>query len=240
MTVLFAPAKLTTSLRVTGVRDDGLHTIDAEMVTVDLFDELRISDGWGATMEGPAVGSLDVVDLGDQNLVCRAMRRVGIEHHIRIIKNIPAQAGLGGGSSNAAAILQWAGYSDVVGAAELGADVAFCLVGGRARVSGIGEIVEPLPDADRTFTLFTPPFGCATPAVYQAWDRLGGPSGGFGNDLEAAAIAVEPRMAQWRDHVASLTDQRPRLAGSGSTWFVEGAFVADGAVIARTIAAPNR
>ena len=58
---------------------------------------------------------------------------------------IPDEEKRGGGSADAAAILRWAGYTDVIGAADLGADVAFCLVGGRARVRGIGEVVDPMP-----------------------------------------------------------------------------------------------
>ena len=108
-------------------------------------------------------------------------------------------------------------------AARLGADVAFCVVGGRARVTGIGEVLDPLPFVARTLTLLTPPFGCSTPAVYRAWDDLGGPAGDGPNDLEPAALAVEPRLADWRDRLGDATGQAPVLAGSGSTWFVEGA-----------------
>ncbi|MCB0997258.1 MAG: 4-(cytidine 5'-diphospho)-2-C-methyl-D-erythritol kinase, partial [Acidimicrobiales bacterium] len=118
--------------------------------------------------------------------------------------------------------------------AGLGADVAFCLVGGRARVSGIGEIVEPLDHLDRWFTLLTPPVGCPTPAVYQRWDDLGGPVGDNGNDLEAAAIDVMPEFARWRDLLGESTGLTPRLAGSGSTWFVEGRFPGDGRVVTRS------
>jgi 4-diphosphocytidyl-2-C-methyl-D-erythritol kinase len=60
--------------------------------------------------------------------------------------------------------------------------------------------------------------------VYQAWDELGGPEGEHGNDLEPAALAVEPRLARWRDELGDATGRVPRLAGSGSTWFVDGAF----------------
>ena len=81
---------------------------------------------------------------------------------MRVEKHIPAGAGLGGGSSDAAAILRWAGVDDVELAASLGADVPFCLVGGRARVTGVGEIVEPLPFVARTYTIVTPLFGVST------------------------------------------------------------------------------
>ena len=103
--------------------------------------------------------------------------RRGGQAHVRLVKRIPAGAGLGGGSSDAAAVLRWAGVDDLELAASIGADVAFCVRGGRARVRGIGEVVEPLPHEDRTFTLLTPPFGCSTVEVYRSWDALGGPTG---------------------------------------------------------------
>jgi len=231
---LVAPAKLTLSLRVTGVRDDGFHLIDAEMVTLDLADTLHLSDGDGLELvDGTTGEGLDVGD-GDDNLVRRALALIGRRAHVRLEKRIPAGAGLGGGSADAAAVLRWAGHTDLETAARLGADVAFCLVGGRARVEGIGEVVEPLPFEPRTLTLWTPPFGCSTPAVYRAWDELGGPRGDHGNDLEPAALAVEPRLAEWRDRLAALAGARPRLAGSGSTWFVEGAFPGEGRVVVHT------
>ena len=64
---------------------------------------------------------------------------------MRLEKRIPSGAGLGGGSADAAAVLRWAGVTDLEVAARLGADVPFCLVGGRARVTGVGEAVAPLP-----------------------------------------------------------------------------------------------
>lgn len=229
--VLRAPAKLTTRLRIVGVREDGMHLVDAEMVTVDLFDELLIGPGDGLEVRG-ALG-LPVPD-DDENLVRRALRLVGRQAQVVLTKRIPAGAGLGGGSADAAAVLRWAGFDDEERAAALGADVAFCVSGGRARVSGIGEKIEPLPAESRTFTLVMPPFGCSTPHVYKAWDDLGGPRAAGLNDLEPAALAVEPRLAVWRDELARATGQRPVLAGSGSTWFVLGAFPGAGTVV-RTV-----
>ena len=107
---------------------------------------------------------------------------------------------------------------------------------------GIGEVVVPLPHVPQVLTIVTPPFGCSTPAVYARWDALGGPAGAHGNDLEPAALDVEPRLAEWRDRLGELTGADPRLAGSGSTWFVEGdhgAAVAElaGAAVVRTVPA---
>lgn len=232
---LAAPAKLTVSLSVTGVRDDGLHLIDAEMVSLDFGDRLDVSPGEGLTIAGQ--GETTQVGPDDDNLVTRALRLAGRRASVVLHKTIPPGAGLGGGSSDAAAILRWAGFEDLDQAAALGADIAYCLVGGRARVGGIGEIVEPLPFEPRTFTLVTPPLFCSTPVVYRQWDAMGGPTGENGNDLEPAALAAVPEMARWRDELAQATGVQPRLAGSGSTWFVEGEFP-DAGRVAQTIPAP--
>ena len=213
---LTAPAKLTLSLAVTGVRPDGLHLIRGEMVTLDLHDTLELTPGeTGLTVVG---GGADV-PTGPDNLVSRALQLVGRTAEVRVTKRIPSQAGLGGGSSDAGAILRWAGFDDLEAAARLGADVAFCTVGGRALVGGFGEQVTPLPFRPMVVTLLTPPIACATGAVYRAWDDLGGPTGEAGNDLEPAALHVLPELGRWRDELAAATGERPRLAGSGSTWF---------------------
>ena len=229
MHVEWAPAKLTLSLRVTGVRADGYHEIDAEMVSLDLADTLILGPGEGVEV-------VPLVDLPrfSPTLVTRALAAVGRSAFVRLEKRIPVGAGLGGGSADAAAILRWANVSDIAVALSLGADVPFCLHGGRARVRGIGEVVEQLPFEDRTFTLLTPPFGVSTAAVYEAWDALGGPAAKGSNDLEPAALSVEPRLAQWRDLLGDASGRTPVLAGSGSTWFVEGAFPGEGRVVTRT------
>lgn len=229
---MLAPAKLTVSLRVTGVRDDGYHLIDAEMVSLDLADELTFHEGDGLEIVG---ASGLAIPADDDNLVRRALRAVGRRAQVRLVKRIPAGAGLGGGSADAAAVLRWAGCDDLAVAASLGADVPFCLRGGRARVTGIGDVLQPLPVVERAFTLLTPPFGVSTPAVYRAWDDLGGPRAEGPNDLEGAALAVEPRLAEWRDRLGEATGKAPVLAGSGSTWFVEGAYAGEGLVVARTL-----
>ncbi|MFN0027512.1 MAG: 4-(cytidine 5'-diphospho)-2-C-methyl-D-erythritol kinase [Acidimicrobiales bacterium] len=289
MPVFVAPAKLTLSLHITGIRADGYHLIDAEMVSLDLSDTLDIGTGDGLELafqqperhmpygmerqalagdramsdgistnhavpdgmgrsrsrdeeadeerDGEADGERDaalVVALTEDNLVARALRLVGRRAHVRLTKRIPPGAGLGGGSADAAAILRWAGVTDPLLAARLGADVPFCVRNGRARVSGIGEVLQPLPFEARRLTLLTPPFGCSTVEVYRAWDRLGGPAGEAGNDLEPAALAIEPRLATYRDHLAAATGLRPRLAGSGSTWFVEGDFPGPGRLVVST------
>lgn len=234
--VLTAPAKLTLSLHVVGRRDDGYHLIDAEMVTVSLCDELVVDpDGDGLDIV-PAGTGLQVAPDAD-NSVTRALALCGRTAAVRLVKRIPAGAGLGGGSADAAAALRWAGFDDLERSAALGSDVPFCLRGGRARVTGIGEQVEPLEFVAQTYTLAIPPFGCSTPEVYAVWDDLGGPIGDSGNDLEVAAVTVEPRLADHRDRLHAASGIRPALAGSGSTWFVPGAFPGDGRIVVSALRA---
>jgi 4-diphosphocytidyl-2-C-methyl-D-erythritol kinase len=213
-------AKLTLSLRVHGRRPDGYHPIEAEMVELDLADELTVDgDGDGITVTGPYAAG---VPTDATNLVARALELAGRRAAVRIDKQVPHGGGLGGGSADAAAVLRWCGIDDPAVAVRIGADVAFCTVGGRARVTGIGEQIDPLAPAPHDVTLVIPPLRCSTAAVYAAWDELGGPTGPAGNDLEPAAIAVEPRMATWRDRVSAAAGSRPQLAGSGATWFLRG------------------
>ncbi|MEY2431759.1 MAG: 4-diphosphocytidyl-2-C-methyl-D-erythritol kinase [Acidimicrobiaceae bacterium] len=226
--VVHAPAKLTVSLRITGIRGDGYHLLDAEMVTIDLADTLTFADGDGLEVRGADVPA------DDTNLVHRALALLDRRALVRVQKRIPPGAGLGGGSADAAAVLRWAGVDDLDLATRLGADVPFCVRGGRARVTGVGEHVEPLPFEPRIFTLVIPPFGCSTVEVYRQWDELGGPHGPRSNDLESAALTAEPRLAAWRDSLGDATGKEPNLAGSGSTWFVEGEFPGDDRIVVRT------
>ncbi len=224
-------------MRIVGVRPDGYHLLESEMVSLDLADTLVIGAGDGLTVS-MAPGGPDrtrerdqpdgePVPFGPDNLVSRALRAVGRCARVELVKRIPAGAGLGGGSADAAAVLRWAGCHDVGVALGLGADVPFCLTGGRALVRGVGEIVEALPYEDRSFTLLLLPFGMDTAAVYRAWDQMAGSrhgsnAGDDANHLEGAAVHIEPRLAEWRRASASASGRTPRLAGSGSTWFVEG------------------
>ncbi len=234
-----APAKLTRSLRVTGRREDGYHLIESEMASIDLADRLEITDGAEGLEVVDAVAWLEpagsgpdeigggtgadraAVPTGPANLVARALAATGRSAKVRLEKRIPVAAGLGGGSADAAAILRWAGGDARVLAPGLGADVPFCVRGGRATVRGIGEIVEPMEFEPFTAVVLTPPFELATPAVYRAYDELGAPAAGLGNDLEAAAFAVEPRLGRWRALFSEVAGATARLAGSGSTLFVE-------------------
>lgn len=223
--IVKAPAKLTWSLEVTGVRADGFHLLRAEMLTLDLADELVIDD----STEGLSVFDARVVtgtplSSGSDNLVRRALTLCGRSAGVSLTKVIPVGGGLGGGSADAGAILRWAGFADLDAAARLGSDVPFCVRGGRALVEGVGETVTPLEHCARSLVLVVPPFGVDTTACYRAFDQrvAAGWQPQGRNHLLAAACDVEPRLQDWIDMLTSRTGVEVGLAGSGSTLFVEG------------------
>jgi 4-diphosphocytidyl-2-C-methyl-D-erythritol kinase len=227
MTQLVAPAKLTWSLHVLGRRDDGLHLLDAEMMTIDVADsiELAETDDVAARFSvrtAPPATPRDA-DLGDGELVTRALELVGRRAHVAITKRIPIGAGLGGGSADAAAVLRWAGEHDPLVAVRLGADVPFCCIGGRCAVRGVGEVLEPLEVLARTVTLALPPVRVDTAACYRAYDELPERARHHPrNDLTAAAEVVAPELADVRRLLEVRTEASFMLAGSGSTLYCEG------------------
>ena len=226
-----APAKLTLSLEVFGRRPDGYHELRAEMVTLDLCDRLWIDPGGeGLEVDAPPGTRAGSLGSAGDNLVARALAAVGRTARVRLEKRIPVGGGLGGGSADAAAVLRWAGCADPEVAARLGADVPFCVAGGRALVEGIGEVVTPLPYERRDFVLLVPPCGVDTGTAYRIWDELAAGAEPPGravdplgrNDLTAAALVAEPVLGEWGRLLGEVSGREPVLAGSGSTWFVEG------------------
>jgi 4-diphosphocytidyl-2-C-methyl-D-erythritol kinase len=209
-------AKVTLSLRITGVRADGYHEIDAVMVTVsEPHDILEIEP---AAKTSLVVDGEFAVTADASNLVCQALDALEVRAAVRLHKRIPAGAGLGGGSADAAAVLRVFGGSEQLGA-QLGADVPFCMHGGAARVRGVGEAIEPIELPEQHLVIATPRFACATADVYRAWDDLGGPHA-EPNDLEPAAQRVEPRLVDFKQAVANAAGEPAVLAGSGSSYVV--------------------
>ena len=168
-------------------------------------------------------------------------------HGVRMLvrKGIPAGSGLGGGSADAAAALAAVrrllsvDVDDdglVALAAGVGSDVPFCLLGGLAWMRGRGEQLEPVALADALpLVIVLPPLFVSTTAVYAAWDDLGGPVAQrrvpapdavahlveeLGNDLEAAAETVEPRLPAFRADLEEAAGLPAILAGSGSAYAV--------------------
>lgn len=230
---LEAPAKLNLSLRVVGERPDGFHLLETEMVLLELADRLLLLPGaTGLRVEAPPG---EEIPLDRRNLAWRGLLAgLGAEPELTCLtleKRIPAAAGLGGGSSDAAAAWRLGRHaSGAAGAptrdelsdlALLGADVPFFAAQcGAARVSGIGERVAPLPPPAATPVLLVhPPFRLSTGEVFSelqaadlATDRPGG------NDLLAAALRLRPELSDLMRRVADAGAE-PRLTGSGPTLF---------------------
>ncbi len=238
---LAAPAKLNLSLRVVGRREDGFHELDGLMALVDLADELVLLPGCaGLRLSGLADPAVPVSPA--ENLAWRGLRAgLGEEPMdccLALEKAIPARAGLGGGSSDAAAGWhlgrRWRGARaapDAGALAELaaiGADVPF-FAGGLAvaRVRGIGERIEPaaLPEGGREVLLLHPPFGLDTAAVFAElrpsdWSEASGdaPPPPGRNDLLAPARRLRPEIADLV-RLALSAGVEPHLTGSGPTLY---------------------
>jgi 4-diphosphocytidyl-2-C-methyl-D-erythritol kinase len=216
--VVTAFAKLTLSLHITGTRPDGYHELDATMVSIDEPHDslvIRTASRTSMTITGPFAQG---VPADASNLAWRAADACGATVEIALHKGIPSGAGLGGGSADAAAVLV-ALDGDPALATKIGADVAFCVRGGGARVRGIGDVLRPAETPALAIVVATPPFGCSTAEVYRAWDELGGPRGAV-NDLEAAAEQVQPRLVAFKREVEAAAGAPAILAGSGSSYAV--------------------
>ena len=232
-----AYAKINLGLRVLGKRPDGYHEIDTILQSMDLADELVLeprSDGQITLTMEPDWGIP-----AEENLAMRAAHllreRVGFKQgiHIHLSKKIPVGAGLGGGSSDAAAVL--AGLDQLVDlklskdglkalGAELGSDVPFFFEGERCRARGRGEILSKLSDlpTSSVIVLLIAPFSLSTKDVYAAFDQLDPVieflSAPYPNDLEVAALKIRPELRVYRSFLECASVPFG-LSGSGPTYY---------------------
>ncbi len=251
-----ARAKLNLSLRIVGRRADGYHLLETLFHAVALHDDLVVvRTAREVTLQVTAADAVFLVPATADNLVSRALRAVAQQSGYdggfaaTLHKRIPHGAGLGGGSSDAAAALRLANaLLDEPLAADrlhqvaltLGADVPFFLHGGSQWGRGIGEQLSPANIAAQHFVLVVPPYGCATADVYKSFAHLWQQRTatdtvrpipvpdtsdallrmGFHNDLQLAAERVRPELAELRCRVATLARRAVGMTGSGSTLFV--------------------
>lgn len=238
-TVVRALAKVNLYLRVLGRRADGFHEIDTVLHAIDLGDEIALErDGSGIEVayEGARIDPND-------DLVAAAARAAGADGlRIRVEKKIPVGAGLGGGSSDAAAVLRVLMPSHEPKArgriaAGLGSDVPYFVYGGTARARGRGEDVVPLACPGRFwFVLGIDDQPLPTSSVYAEWTGETGPladalvaalAAGDGeavgalvhNDLESAAFSLRPELRRRKDVLARAGVAGACLSGSGPTLF---------------------
>lgn len=265
-----ACAKINWALNILGIRPNGYHELDMLMQSVELHDEMTIreSDTLSLSVDGGPYA------LDERNLVIRAAKALNactgknMGAQIDLVKHIPARAGMGGGSADCAAALialndMWNLGLPMEKLLEiglsLGADVPFCLTGGLARVSGIGENIEPAAAAPAIpLAMVTPGGGLSTQEVFRAWDTGNYPvtahdmfeladavmakdiekiSALTYNALEAPAVQMMPEIGSIMDDFRSLGAGAVFMTGSGST--VVAAFETDEQAMAATKQVPG-
>ena len=247
---VLAPAKLNLFLHITGRRPDGYHLLQSVFMLIDWCDTLHFelrTDGQITRADlGPTSEALPVDDLTVR--AAKALQRAcgtSLGAHISLEKRIPSQAGMGGGSSDAASCLlalqrlwgvQLPRQDLLAIALSLGADVPFFLSGGNAWVEGVGEQLTPLQLPAADFLVVKPPLGAPTPAIF-ASPSLKRDTGtatilgfaalnelevfGFGhNDLQPVAQEFCPQIAQSLDWL-SAQKLKGRMTGSGSAVFAQ-------------------
>lgn len=239
-----APAKINLSLRVIGQRRDGFHEVDTLMTPIPgLFDTLTFTPADDYALTCDVAG----IPLDDTNLITRAtqlfssLTKLPCLAHIHLEKRIPHGAGLGGGSSDAAATLlawnQWHGHPldekalhDA--AATLGSDVPFFLNGTTARATGRGEILTPASTPPlQHIVLLKPSFHVSTPDAYARWktsvalpgvnfDPVELPWATLVNDLEKPVFGKFLFLAELKNWLQARPEvQTVLMSGSGSAMF---------------------
>ncbi len=230
-----APAKINLSLHVVGVTADRFHELRTVFQSIALHDTLtfrRVTGPFRIACSDPAC------PVDETNLVWRAAELVwaaagrrGLPRDlaVRLTKRVPMQAGLGGGSSDAAATLRacaslWAAKFSrrrlVQLASALGADVPYFLEGGTALGTGKGDSVQALDDAEaRWVTIVVPGFGVSTKEAYGWWDADGPQAGalpGIRNDLQPPVAARHPEIGAILARLTRAGALQAMMSGSGS------------------------
>jgi 4-diphosphocytidyl-2-C-methyl-D-erythritol kinase len=246
-----APAKLNLFLHITGRRSDGYHLLQSVFMLIDWCDTLHFELRHDGVISRTDLGAATAEALPGEDLSVRAARALqaatgtSLGVHISLEKHIPSQAGMGGGSSDAASCLL--ALQRLWGvrlppeklqalALSLGADVPFFLCGSHAWVEGIGEQLTPLRLPPARFVVVKPAAGLSTPAIFGSPElkrdtktatMLGfaannnGRVYGFGrNDLQPVAEKLCPPLVQSLDWLASQGLQG-RMTGSGSAVFAQ-------------------
>ena len=235
---LAAHAKVNLTLEVLGMRPDGYHELRSVVTTIPLHDDVELLDAPAGEMTVEMSGDgMEVPHVPcEENLAVRAARALaaaaGVSRgvHIRIVKRIPVGAGLGGGSADAAAVLN--GLNELWGlglpkdrlceiGAEVGSDVPALVLGGMVLMEGRGERVAGGPRLsrpfDESFVLRVPPINVSTARVYAEFRPED--CGKFRNDLQPAACRLYPAIAETIAEMEAEGLGDVQMTGSGSAVF---------------------
>lgn len=253
-----APAKLNLFLELHGRREDGFHELETLMVPINIYDSLSVTARDDVNINltcnwAPGSSSTSELPPASKNIAYKAVTLLR-EHadidagaDIHLVKRIPAMAGMGGGSSDAAAALVAANrawglncsrqeLSEI--AARVGSDVPFFLFNGLSRCTGRGEIIEPLPMNGRLdFVVVMPDFGLSTPDVFRAASVPAEPQNSESltaaltgqnpptiaqlmfNRLEQAAASLTPWLKSIARRMDELVVCGHQMSGSGTSYF---------------------
>lgn len=269
----FVPAwaKINLTLSVLGKREDGFHALASVMQTISMYDTLRVQ----ATNDGRVTCAVDLPELRNgENLAVRAARllcedaRLECGVALELRKEIPAQGGMGGGSSDAATVLLALNQICALGlsqpqlvelAAQLGSDVPFFIYSGTALIEGRGEHVTPLPDCEPLWLIVArPPVSISTAAVFRlltpnhygnAQDtmsvveaiRAGAPLPfeRLSNTLEPVVMSSWPAVAATRDALLRAGAPIVRMSGSGPTLYAPFRALEDAVTVYEAIRGQN-
>lgn len=233
----FAPAKVNLALHVTGRRADGYHLLDSLVAFADVGDRITLAHAAETrlTVTGPRA---EGVPADARNLVWRAADLHGTCVDITLEKHLPAAAGIGGGSSDAAATLRaletLTGHAPALDPLTLGADVPVCLRPTATRMQGIGEMLHPVDLPPLPAILVNPGVEVPTGPVFATLPSPDNPPmtdlpavldsasvlrwlTAQRNDLQRPALGLQPVIAQVLDALSDA--QLARMSGSGATCF---------------------
>lgn len=256
---VFAPAKVNLCLNVTGRRADGYHLLDSLVAFAPVGDWLILSPAPAAslTVDGPEAAG---VPQDATNLAARAavLAAPGQPQAIVLTKHLPASAGIGGGSSDAAAVARALGLADAQALRPLGADVPMCMTPRPWRTRGTGEVLDPVTLPPLPAVLVNPRVPVATAAVFRALSTtdnaplpdslpaLQDTSAAIAwlalqrNDLQPPAAALAPVIAEVLTAlVATPGCGIARMSGSGATCFALYRTEAEAEAAARVIGRAN-
>ncbi len=229
---LHAFAKLNLSLTVFPITTNGYHPIDSVMQAISLHDTLHIMlhadhpSGLHLTCSNSTL----VHETNILHKIYQALsHQIPGSLHIHLEKKIPMGAGLGGDSSNAAALLtilnqecKWALSINTLReiALPFGSDIPFFIPGEPAQVSGFGETIQPINLPFQYFILILPNIHCDTATVYREFDRIPPGETPQINELAPAAFSAYPLLEEWVQKLEHCGIDPIQLSGSGSTLFI--------------------
>ena len=236
---LFSSAKLNLNLEINSEIKDGLHTLTSLLIPIDLYDEIEINE---VNVASDTIVFTPNIEINGKSTIeksldlLREVNNFSKHFEITIIKNIPTEAGLGGGSSNAGSLINYlcSAYDLELPTNEdiskkIGSDVPYFVQGKSAIISGVGDKIEIKEDIGNLDILIAVPHEkISTVVAYQKFDELGDHNQyqktkinnlEIFNNMWNPALTIEPMIKEHRDHLEEVFNIKFFMSGTGSTLF---------------------